>query len=274
MLPTLLFLTASLPLLVSGHGCLTFPPARYGKSFPDDTNLRSPINTGISRGTEPGVPMFPCGGVSHATSKTPVTNIGLSVDLTWEMGYWTGAALHGGNLGVDISTNEQTWTPLGNISFAGGTGPDVLAATPRGMRVNIPASFSGQNAVLRWWWVAIVTPEQFISCSDVIIRGTSPGPSTTPAPVSVPVITPKPSTTGCVERTVTVTVTKTVVPYGPSVNPSPVTDPVMAWAYGTLYVQGQDVLYNGSRYRCLQQHRAINAWAPSQYTQSLWKQLS
>jgi chitin-binding protein len=42
------------------------------------------------------------------------------------------------------------------------------------------------------------------------------------------------------------------------------------WAPGTTYRTGDEVTYQGVRYRCRQSHTSIVTWEPSYYTLALW----
>jgi chitinase len=45
------------------------------------------------------------------------------------------------------------------------------------------------------------------------------------------------------------------------------------WAPNTPYSIGQNVMYGGEKYSCIQSHTSIITWEPSIYTQALWKKM-
>ncbi|MEV6980932.1 lytic polysaccharide monooxygenase [Sphaerisporangium sp. NPDC051017] len=93
------------------------------------------------------------------------------------------------------------------------------------------SGFSGRQKVLAIWNIAD-TPNAFYSCVDLQIGGGGGNPTPTPTPTRTPTPTPTPT-----------------VPSG-------------TWAAGTTYKAGDQVTYNGVRYRCIQPHTALQGWEP------------
>ncbi|BCB90166.1 hypothetical protein Psuf_074790 [Phytohabitans suffuscus] len=42
------------------------------------------------------------------------------------------------------------------------------------------------------------------------------------------------------------------------------------WATGTAYRTGDEVTFQGQRYRCRQSHTSLSGWEPSIFTLALW----
>lgn len=45
------------------------------------------------------------------------------------------------------------------------------------------------------------------------------------------------------------------------------------WENGINYIIGQQVIYNGIKYKCISSHKSIETWMPGQFTTSLWQQI-
>ncbi|GID94959.1 lytic polysaccharide monooxygenase [Amorphoplanes digitatis] len=114
-------------------------------------------------------------------------------------------------------------------------------------------AFPGRQKVLAVWNIGD-TANAFYSCIDLNVgggagSGTTP-PTTAPAPTT-PAVTTAPTaapTTGA---------------------PAPAKDG-KAWAPGVTYRTGDEVTYEGVRYRCRQGHSSIRSWEPSIFTLALW----
>ncbi|KAJ3416607.1 hypothetical protein HDV05_000889 [Chytridiales sp. JEL 0842] len=175
-----LLLVSTLPSLALAHGALTLPKPRFGKSFDNDDHIRQPIHM---RGNlfKEGVSMVPCGGLTKGDSKVPPTVVvaGGDVKVEWEMGYWTGAALHQGTVDITLSANgdDGPWEHLSTTSMVGHS---TVQDSPKGTTVKIPEGLKvGTELVLRFNWTASVTPEIFYNCADLIV---SDGTGYTPPP--------------------------------------------------------------------------------------------
>jgi len=79
------------PALVSAHGRMTCPMVR-GRGLENDDPLRTPLNLRTNSFPIPGANMESCGGFTFDNGGKVVTPVtpGGSLDITWEMGYWTG----------------------------------------------------------------------------------------------------------------------------------------------------------------------------------------
>ncbi|KAJ1537917.1 hypothetical protein HK405_014250, partial [Cladochytrium tenue] len=147
---------------VVAHGHMTDPPSRYGTDQGNDDHQRTPIN--LRPEDFPSTwttPMTPCGGLLKSQSKISTTSVSAGAEyvVAWEMGYWTGAALHQGFVTVSITTatddDSGTFTQLGTVSLVGDTTVDT---TPHNMTVTIPSSYaSGEYLTMQWYWKGSVT---------------------------------------------------------------------------------------------------------------------
>ncbi|MFI6759085.1 lytic polysaccharide monooxygenase [Micromonospora sp. NPDC050417] len=104
--------------------------------------------------------------------------------------------------------------------------------------------------------------------------GPHPEPSHVAPPAHVPTTAPRPSPTGPKPRP-SKTSEQPVVhpPAAPTTRqaaPRTSTPRGREWAPGTTYSIGDEVTYQGVRYRCRQSHTSIVTWEPSYYTLALW----
>ena len=171
---TIATLFALIPL-VAAHGQMLSPLVRTSSAFGSNDYLRSPLNLRAPLFTN-GASMEPCGGVSRGESQTSATSVspGQTLSINWEMGFWTGAALHQGNIQIQISADgsEGNWETLKTVDL---TGKSTVDDTPHGTEVTLPSSL-GSNPVLRWYWDATLTGEKYINCADLTTNGGgSPG---------------------------------------------------------------------------------------------------
>jgi chitin-binding protein len=108
--------------------------------------------------------------------------------------------------------------------------------------------FPGRRTVLAVWNIGD-TANAFYSCVDLNVGGGGGGtPPTTP--------TTRPPTT-------------------PATRPPTTTAPPPAntsgtWATGTAYKIGDEVRFQGKRFRCRQSHTSLAGWEPSIFTLALW----
>lgn len=166
-----LTLVSVLPL-VAGHGHMTYPPPRQTRDAPNVDNLRFPLNM------RPGYPGNDgCAGISRGQSNAGSLDVspGQTLRVAWEIGFWTGLALHQGSIRIQISKSgsDNGWEDLKTISLVGAS---TVAATPQDTTVQLPGDIRG-NPVLRWLWVASVTAETYINCADLKVNGAPAPPS-------------------------------------------------------------------------------------------------
>ncbi|KAJ3414743.1 hypothetical protein HDV05_006082 [Chytridiales sp. JEL 0842] len=158
---------------VSAHGMMLCPKPRFKVGMDNSDHQRNPT---VLRAPlfPPGTPMLPCGGVTKGQSSVPATSVtpGQDLHVSWEMGHWTGAALHEGTVEISISIggdDADPWISLGEISLVG---LKSVETTPHGMTVKLPADIPKDSlATLRWNWTASVTPEIFYNCADLVFSG-------------------------------------------------------------------------------------------------------
>ncbi|KAI8850922.1 hypothetical protein BC829DRAFT_136977 [Chytridium lagenaria] len=115
-----------------------------------------------------GTPMIPCGGLTQSNSKTPALSVSPAQDLEvqWEMGFWTGAALHEG--WVTISLAHDDAGPYKELAVVDFRGKKTVDESPHGVKVTLPSDFKvGDTATLQFNWTASVTPEIFYNCADL-----------------------------------------------------------------------------------------------------------
>ena len=164
---------------------------------------------------------------------------------------------------------------------------------------------SKSNGLFVWSYQKVPAPGT-PSCMDIINTAASifgapvpmPTPTPTPTPLPTPVPTPVPTPTPgistfnvsftidstgtitnmkCIKQSVTPvpmpTPTPTPVPT-PSPVPSPVPTPIgiSNWQIGTAYNIGQEAVYNGVTYKCLQAHTAEPGWTPD-VVAALWSKV-
>jgi chitin-binding protein len=120
------------------------------------------------------------------------------------------------------------------------------------------AGVSGRQKLLAVWNIAD-TPNAFYSCIDLQIGGGGgpQQPPTTQPPQPTQPTTPPPATT-----------TKPPTPTTPQQPPAA----GKAWAAGTAYPLGSEVMHDGVRYRIIQRHTALPGWEPPA-TPALWQKL-
>ena len=108
------------------------------------------------------------------------------------------------------------------------------------------SKFPGRRTVLAVWNIGD-TANAFYSCIDLNVGGGgdtgTPAPSPSPSPSPPPA--PSPSATKA--------------PAGGS-----------TWAPNRAYRTGDEVTFQGKRYRCRQSHTSLTGWEPSIFTLALW----
>ena len=111
------------------------------------------------------------------------------------------------------------------------------------------AKFPGRRTVLAVWNIGD-TANAFYSCVDLNVGGggTPENPPATTAPPSTPPATRPPATTA----------------------PPPANNAGGTWATGTAYKIGDEVTFQGKRFRCRQSHTSLAGWEPSIFTLALW----
>ncbi|RBQ14135.1 cellulose-binding protein [Spongiactinospora rosea] len=163
----------------------------------------------------------------------PAANVGSTVNFRWS---------------VPVPHSTSTWEYfIGSDRVAVFNDRGRLPARTVNHTVNL-GNHSGRIKLLAIWNVAD-TGMAFYSCVDLQVGPGGPEPTPTPTvtPTSEPTPTPTP----------TVTPTQ-----GPATN----------WVSGTSYNAGDQAIYNGATYRCLQAHTALSGWEPPNVP-SLWQRV-
>ncbi|KAI8812972.1 hypothetical protein BJ742DRAFT_790639 [Cladochytrium replicatum] len=163
---------------VFGHGALTLPAPRYSPRFDNPDHTRNPLN--MRTEFFPSVneeEMLVCGGInsiSESKIKATKVQVGQTLGVEWEMGFWTGAALHQGTVDIFLKVGSGSFEKVGKtINLNGLT---TVEKTPHGTTIEIPSGLSdGTTLVLRWLWAGGVTPETYVNCADLVIAGSSGG---------------------------------------------------------------------------------------------------
>lgn len=107
--------------------------------------------------------------------------------------------------------------------------------------------FPGRRTVLAVWNIGD-TANAFYSCVDLNVGGGGGGTPPTTAPTTTPPPATRPPTTTA----------------PPPANTSG------TWATGTAYKIGDEVTFQGKRFRCRQSHTSLAGWEPSIFTLALW----
>jgi chitin-binding protein len=111
------------------------------------------------------------------------------------------------------------------------------------------SGFPGRRTVLAVWNIGD-TANAFYNCVDVNVGGGGGAPENPPAttaPPSTPSTTRPPATTA-----------------------PPPDNTGGTWATGTAFKIGDEVTFQGRRYRCRQSHTSLAGWEPSIFTLALW----
>jgi len=163
-----------LPALIQAHGMLLTPAVRTMPAMDNKDYLRNPLPRTFNGASQAS--MYTCGGIDKpAKPAYTMVTPGQVLPLTWEMGLWTGAALHQGLVEVSLSQNADKgpWTQIGLLSLVGDS---TVASTPHGMSVTLPKTLECAavgGCTLQWRWNASVTPERFVNCADLMTGTTS-----------------------------------------------------------------------------------------------------
>ncbi|MEV4640441.1 lytic polysaccharide monooxygenase [Actinoplanes sp. NPDC049548] len=129
------------------------------------------------------------------------------------------------------------------------------------------SAFPGKQTVLAVWNIGD-TANAFYSCIDLNVGGGA-GDTPTTAPTTRP-----PATT---PTTAPTTAPTTQPPTEPTTEPTTAAPTTAApggaageWAPGVAYKTGDEVTYQGKKYKCRQGHSSLRSWEPSIYTLALW----
>ncbi|MFI0445903.1 lytic polysaccharide monooxygenase [Actinomadura sp. 6N118] len=126
------------------------------------------------------------------------------------------------------------WSDLVHIQTFNNQNPTTFT----NWTINIP-SRTGRHLIYSIWQRVVGSNEAFYTCSDVDFGGGNEPtqPPATPPPATPPPATPPPSGT---------------------------------WTASAAYKAGDQVIYQGTTYRCLQPHTALSGWEPPN-TPALWQ---
>ncbi|GAB3526146.1 lytic polysaccharide monooxygenase [Phytohabitans suffuscus] len=226
----------------SAHGYVSAPPSRQAlcasRAVPDCGQIQfEPQSVEGPKGLrscDGGLSQF---AVLNDDSRAwPARTVGSSVTFTWVF-----TARH-------RTANWEYF--VGNTRVAvvdgGNQQPDAVVSH----QVDL-SRFPGRRTVLAIWNIGD-TPMAFYSCVDLNVGGggtpDNPPPATT-APPATPPATTRPPT---------------------SAPPPPANTGGGTWATGTAYRTGDEVTFQGQRYRCRQSHTSLSGWEPSIFTLALW----
>jgi chitin-binding protein len=170
----------------------------------------------------------------------PAKAVGSTVTFTWVM-----TARH-------RTSNWEYF--IGDKKVATVDGGNAQPAAVETHRIDLSA-FPGRRTVLAVWNIGD-TANAFYSCIDLNVGGSGAdsGSAPTTAPTTAPTAVP---TTAA---PTTAAPTSAAPPAGSGAE----------WAPGVTYRTGDEVSYQGKRYRCRQGHSSIRSWEPSIYTLALW----
>ena len=124
------------------------------------------------------------------------------------------------------------------------------------------SAFPGRQTVLAVWNIGD-TPMAFYSCVDLNVGGG--GGSAPSAPATSPPSATRPPTAAPTSAAPTRT--------APTATSAPAAPPAAggsAWAPGVAYKTGDEVTYEGRKFKCRQAHSSIRSWEPSVFTLALW----
>jgi chitin-binding protein len=221
----------------SAHGYVSAPPSRQALCAQRAVANCGPIEF-EPQSVEGPKGLRSCDGglaqfavLSDNSRAWPARSVGSSVTFTWVF-----TARH-------RTANWEYF--IGNTRVAvvdGGNQPPEAVVSHQ---LNLSA-FPGRRTVLAVWNIGD-TPNAFYSCIDLNIGGggTNPPPTSSPRPPVTPSATPRPTT-----------------PAPPATGGT--------WAANRLYRTGDEVTFQGRRYRCRQSHTSLTGWEPSIYTLALW----
>ncbi|GAA1632698.1 lytic polysaccharide monooxygenase [Catellatospora bangladeshensis] len=250
------FVAASLTFAspASAHGYVSSPPSRQALCASGRVSDCGPIQYEPQSVEGPKGQRNCHGGLSQFAvlnddgRNWPATSVGTSVTFNWVL-----TARHS-------TSSWEYWIGDRRVAFFedGGKQPNATVSH----QVSL-AGFSGRQKLLAIWNIGD-TPMAFYNCVDLQIGGGGGNPAPSPSPSARP--TPRPSASPSVRPSARPSATPTAVPP----RPTPPSAPAGEWAPGTTYRTGDEVTYQGVRYRCRQAHTSIVTWEPSYYTLALW----
>lgn len=227
-------------LLVStpaaAHGYISSPPSRQAMCAMGRVSDCGPIIWEPQSVEAPKGSHLCSGGndrflqLDDPTKNWPATSVGHSVTFTWTI------TAHHATRDWEYFVGD---TRVGYFDANGSVPGDTVTQT-----VDL-SGYSGRILLLARWNIAD-TANAFYSCVDLQIGSGGGQPSPTPTTSS-----PSPSPT-------------------PTASTSPTSQPSGTWAAGTAYHAGDEVTYQGTTYRCLQDHTALPGWEPPSVP-ALWQ---
>ncbi|MFC0531290.1 lytic polysaccharide monooxygenase [Phytohabitans kaempferiae] len=228
----------------SAHGYVSAPPSRQAlcasRAVPDCGPIQfEPQSVEGPKGLrscDGGLSQFSV--LSDNSRAWPARSVGSSVTFTWVF-----TARHRTSNWEYFVGNTRVATVDG-----GNQQPDAVVSH----QVDL-SRFPGRQTVLAIWNIGD-TPMAFYSCVDLNVGGGGGGTTPTNPPATAP-----PSTAP------TTAPPRTTAPPPPANGGGGGT-----WATGTAYRIGDEVTFDGKRYRCRQAHTSLAGWEPSVFTLALW----
>ena len=228
----------------SAHGYVSAPPSRQalcaqravadcGQIQFEPQSVEGPKGL---RSCDAGLAQFAV--LSDNRRSWPARSVGSTVTFTWVF-----TARH-------RTANWEYF--IGNTRVAVVDGGNQQPAAVVSHHIDLSA-FPGRRTVLAVWNIGD-TVNAFYSCIDLNIGGgggVTPPVQPSSAPPSSAPSTPNP-------RTTTPTRPQTAAPGRAE------------WTTNRAYRTGDEVTFQGKRYRCRQSHTSLASWEPSIYTLALW----
>lgn len=227
----------------SAHGYVSAPPSRQalcaqravadcGQIQFEPQSVEGPKGL---RSCDAGLAQF--AALSDNSRSWPARSVGSTVTFTWVF-----TARH-------RTTNWEYF--IGNTRVAvvdgGNQPPDAVVSH----HIDLSA-FPGRRTVLAVWNIGD-TANAFYSCIDLNVGGGGGGVTPTVQP-SAPGSSPSAPNP------------RTPTPTRPQTAPPGRTE----WTTNRAYRTGDEVTFQGKRYRCRQSHTSLASWEPSIYTLALW----
>jgi predicted carbohydrate-binding protein with CBM5 and CBM33 domain len=224
----------------SAHGYVSAPPSRQAlcaqRAVADCGQIQfEPQSVEGPKGLrscDAGLPQFAV--LSDNSRNWPVRSVGSTVTFTWVF-----TARH-------RTLNWEYF--IGNTRVAVVEGGNQQPEAVESHQINL-SRFPGRRTVLAVWNIGDTT-NAFYSCIDLNVAGGGVAEPTTP-PATNPPTTPP-----------TAAPTKTTTP--------PAAPNGQAWTTNKAYRIGDEVTFQGKRYRCRQSHTSLTGWEPSIFTLALW----